>query len=133
MVDSLMYVCSSRSCISFNVGLFSRFMQEPKYFQIQAGKITLIYLTTTSDYGVSFPKPARPEQDKLTVKLMGYCDLDWCGDKVEMNSTMRHMFNFFNSQFSWCSKKQMNLVIIFVEWNEDFQGRGEAYGWQICY
>lgn len=35
-----------------------------------------------------------------------FSDIDWCGDKTDMISTIRHFFKFLGALASHCSKKQ---------------------------
>jgi hypothetical protein len=73
---------------------------------MQAVKRILRYPQGTTDYGVLYPNT-----DKDQKKLVGYCDSDWSGDKVERRSTMGYVFTLFNCPISWSSKKQ-NVVAL---------------------
>jgi hypothetical protein len=106
MVGSLRYACNSRPDICHSVGIVSRFMQSPKLSHMQAVKRILRYLQGTVDYGVLYSNT-----DGNQRRLVGYCDSDWSGDKVERKSTMGYVFTLFNCPISWCSKKQ-NVVAL---------------------
>ncbi|CAJ2665360.1 unnamed protein product [Trifolium pratense] len=106
MVGSLRYACNSRPDICHSVGIVSRFMQSPKLSHMQAVKRILRYLQGTIDYGVLYTKT-----DKNQKKLVGYCDSDWSGDKVERRSTMGYIFTLFNCPISWSSKKQSVVAL----------------------
>jgi hypothetical protein len=73
---------------------------------MQAVKRILRYLQGTIDYGVLYSKT-----DKDQRKLVGYCDSDWSGDKVERRSTMGYVFTLFNCPISWSSKKQTVVAL----------------------
>jgi hypothetical protein len=73
---------------------------------MQAVKRILRYLQGTVDYGVLYSNT-----DGNQRRLVGYCDSDWSGDKVERKSTMGYVFTLFNCPISWCSKKQ-NVVAL---------------------
>ncbi|CAJ2667154.1 unnamed protein product [Trifolium pratense] len=106
MVGSLRYACNSRPDICHSVGIVSRFMQSPKLSHMQAVKRILRYLQGTIDYGVLYTKT-----DENQKKLVGYCDFDWSGDKVERRSTMGYIFTLFNCPISWSSKKQSVVAL----------------------
>lgn len=59
------------------------------------------YLRDIIDYDVLYPKTN--DEGK---KIIGCCDSDWCGDKVEKRSKMGYMFRIFNSPICWSYKKQ---------------------------
>jgi hypothetical protein len=73
---------------------------------MQAVKRILRYLQGTIDYGVLYTKA---EEDQK--RLVGYCDSDWSGDKVERKSTMGYVFTLFNCPISWSSKKQTVVAL----------------------
>ncbi|KAK2440889.1 putative mitochondrial protein [Trifolium repens] len=106
MVGSLRYACNSRPDICHSVWIVSRFMQSPKLSHMQAVKKILRYLQGTVDYGILYSNT-----DGNQRRLVGYCDSDWSGDKVERKSTMGYVFTLFNCPISWCSKKQ-NVVAL---------------------
>jgi hypothetical protein len=106
IVGSLRYACNSRPDICHSVGIVSRFMQSPKLSHMQAVKRILRYLQGTIDYGVLYTKA---EEDQK--RLIGYCDSDWSGDKVERKSTMGYVFTLFNCPISWSSKKQTVVAL----------------------
>jgi hypothetical protein len=106
IVGSLRYACNSRPDVCHSVGIVSRFMQTPKLSHMQAVKRILRYIQGTSDFGVLYPNT-----DGRKGKLVGYCDSDWSGDRVERKSTMGYVFTVYNCPISWSSKKQ-NVVAL---------------------
>jgi hypothetical protein len=106
MVGSLRYACNSRPDVCHSVGIVSRFMQTPKLSHMQAVKRILRYIQGTSDFGVLYPIT-----DGSKGKLVGYCDSDWSGDRVERKSTMGYVFTIYNCPISWSSKKQTVVAL----------------------
>ncbi|KAK2438086.1 putative mitochondrial protein [Trifolium repens] len=125
IVGSLRYACNSRLDICHSVGIVSRFMQSPKLSHMQAVKRILRYLQGTIDYGVLYTKA---EEDQK--RLIGYCDSDWSGDKVERKSTMGYVFTLFNCPISWSSKKQTVVALSTCEAEYiSACNAGKAYGY----
>ena len=73
LVGSLRYLTCTRPDISYNVGVVSRFMEEPVYTHWKALKRILQYIRGTESFGLFF---SRTEE----YKLVGYSDSDWGGD-----------------------------------------------------
>ncbi|RDX87867.1 Copia protein, partial [Mucuna pruriens] len=76
VVDSLRFLCGSRSDITYVVGLISRFMDHLRLSHLLATKRILRYVKDILDYVLLFLKHGRSVFDKI----YGYCDFDWCGD-----------------------------------------------------
>ena len=102
IVGSLRFICHSRPEITFNVGLVSRFMSDPRQSHLLAAKRIMRYLKGTLGYGIIFPHQTK-EDDNL--HLVTYSDSDWCGDLVDRKSTMGQVFLLSGSPISWNSKK----------------------------
>jgi hypothetical protein len=102
MIGSLRYLCNSRPDICFIVGVISRFMNSPRKSHLIAAKRILRYVKGTVNYGVLFPK----HEAKSAVKLIGYSDSDWCGDRVDRRSTSGYVFLLNGAAISWSSRKQ---------------------------
>ena len=56
----------------------------------------------TVDFGILFPKG---EAD-VELELVGYSDLDWCGDKCDRKNTIGYIFFFGGAPISWSSTKE---------------------------
>jgi hypothetical protein len=102
IVGSLRYLCNSRPDICFVVGIISRFMNSPRKSHLIAAKRILRYVKGTVNYGVLFPK----HEAKSDVKLVGYSDSDWSGDRVDRRSTSGYVFLLNGTAISWSSRKQ---------------------------
>ncbi|XP_027340865.1 uncharacterized protein LOC113854179 [Abrus precatorius] len=102
MVGSLRYLCHTRPDLNHSVGLISRFMQEPKQSHMTAAKRILRYLRGTTEFGILFSRNTNHED----MKLIGFSDSDWCGDKGDRKSTAGYIFFIEGAPISWSSKKE---------------------------
>jgi hypothetical protein len=79
LVGSLRYLCNSMPDLCYAVGVVSKFMNEPRKPHLIAAKRILRYVKGTVNYSVLFPE----HEAKSAVKLVGYSDSDWCGDRID--------------------------------------------------
>nr|KYP75566.1 hypothetical protein KK1_019757 [Cajanus cajan] len=80
MVGSLLYLTASRPDIMFSVCVCARFQVQPKEVHLQVVKRILRYLKGTPNLGINFYK-------SQNFSLLGYCDVDYAGDKWERKNT----------------------------------------------
>ena len=80
MIGSLHYLTASRPDILFSVCLCARFQSDPRESHLTVVKRILRYLKGTANLGLCY----RRSQD---YKLVGYCDADFAGDRIERKST----------------------------------------------
>jgi len=80
MIDSLLYLTTSRPDILFSVCLCARFQSHPKEYHLSAVKRIFRYLKGTTNLGLLYRK-------SLDYKLVGFCDADCAGDRIERKST----------------------------------------------
>ena len=66
-IGCLRYLLHTRPDLAFSVGLFSRYMHQPKTSHVAALKHILRYLKGTTCYGLTFKRSNK-------VELVGYCD-----------------------------------------------------------
>ena len=85
MIDSLLYLTTSRTNISYNVGVCARYQENPKESHMIALKRIIKYFKTTTDFGVWYSK------DTNDV-LVGYSDADWVGNVDDRKSTLGFVF-----------------------------------------
>src|SRR4051812_6549427 len=98
MIGSLLYLTVSRPDILFSVCLCARFQSDPRESHLTAVKRILRYLKGTTNVGLVY----RRSED---YNLVGYCDADYAGDRVERKSTSG-IYQFLGSHLiSWYSKK----------------------------
>ncbi|RDY01650.1 Vacuolar protein sorting-associated protein 52 A, partial [Mucuna pruriens] len=102
IVGCVRHLCNTRPNLSFSVGLISRFMQEPRQSHLLAAKRILRYVQRTIGFGVLFPKGEAEAQ----LDLIGYSDLDWCGDKSDRKSIVGYIFFYGGVPISWSSTKE---------------------------
>jgi hypothetical protein len=80
MIESLLYVTTSRPDVIFSVCMCTRFHASPGESNLNATKRTLRYLKHTQNIGLWYPKGAKFE-------LIRYSNSDYTGCKVERRST----------------------------------------------
>jgi len=80
MIGSLLYLTASRPNILFSVCLCARFQSDPRESHLTTVKIIFRYLKGTTNLGLFYRK-------SLDYKLVGFCDADYAGDKIERKST----------------------------------------------
>jgi hypothetical protein len=80
MIESLLYLTTSRPDIMFSVCLCARFQANSKESHLSALKRILRYLKYTPNIGLWYPKGANPT-------LVGFSDSDFAGSLVDCKST----------------------------------------------
>jgi len=80
MIGSLLYLIASRPYILFSVCLCARFQLDPKESHLTVVKRIFRYLKGTTNLGLLYKK-------FLDYKLVGFCDVDYAGDRIERKST----------------------------------------------
>jgi len=80
MIGSLLYLTASRPYILFSVCLCARFQSDPRESHLTAVKRIFRYLKGTTNLGLLYRK-------SLDYKLVGFCDADYAGDRIERKST----------------------------------------------
>ena len=79
MIDSFLYVITSRPDVNRAIGMVARFQVEPKESHVQAVKRIFRYLKGTIDLGLWYPS-----KDSFTLKA--YLDVDWVGSVDDRKS-----------------------------------------------
>ncbi|XP_019438963.1 PREDICTED: uncharacterized protein LOC109344664 [Lupinus angustifolius] len=102
IVGCLRFICHSRPEITYDAGVISRHMANPKQSHIIAAKRIMRYLKGTMNYGIMFPNQIEESESYF----VGYSDSYWCGDKEDRKSTSGYVFFMFGALVSWISKKQ---------------------------
>ena len=85
MIDSLLYLVTSRPDISYSVGVCARYQANSKESHMTALKRIIKYVKTTAEFGVWYSK------DTNDV-LVGYSDANWAGNVDGTKSTSRGLF-----------------------------------------
>ena len=109
LVGSLMYAAiATRPDIAAAVGMLSRYMDKPEEQHWTAAKRVLRYLKGTYDRGISFGS-------KDDLKLKGYVDSDWAGDRASRRSRTGYIFYLCGGPVSWKSQLQHSIALSTVE------------------
>eukprot|EP00253_Pinus_taeda_P033607 PITA_33607 len=108
IVDSLMYLTTTRPDIMFAVSLISRFMERPKEAHWQAAKRILRYVKETKSFGILYNVSEHSD-------LVGYTDSDWAGSVDDRKSTSGYVFHMGSGAISWASKKQSIVALSTAE------------------
>ena len=80
MIGSLLYLTASRPDIMFSVCLCARYQEDPKTTHLEAVKRIFRYLQGFTNLGLLYKK-------SKDYKLVGFCDADFAGDRIERKST----------------------------------------------
>lgn len=99
IVESLMYLTSTRPDMMFVVGLISRYMENPTQMHLSVAKRAVRYLKGIVDFGIFYRKEGNHQ-------LMAYSDSDYAGDLDDRKSTSGYVFLLSSGAISWSSKKQ---------------------------
>ena len=105
MIGSLLYLTASRPDILFSVCLCARFQSDPN---LTAVKRIFRYLKGTTNLGLLFKKSS-------DYKLVGFCDADYAGDRIERKSTSGNCQFLGENLISWASKRQATIALSTVE------------------
>ena len=104
MIGSLMYLTSSRSDISFSVGLCSRFQSCPEESHLAAVKRIFRYLLGTQTLSLWYPRIDM-------FDFVGICDADYAGDKIDRKSTSDYCTFLGHSLVLGTNKKQSTVAL----------------------
>ena len=99
MVGKLIYLTITRPDICFAVNQVSQHMQAPKVHHWKMVDRILRYLSGTTGQGVWMGCNGSTE-------VVGYCDADWAGDRVDRRSTTGYCTFIGGNLVTWKSKKQ---------------------------
>ncbi|CAM8975579.1 unnamed protein product [Rhodiola kirilowii] len=109
-IGSVMYaMISSRLDLSYAISLLSRFMSNPRHEHWLALKHVFAYIQSTLDVGLRYKR----RQDDL--KLIGYVDADFGGDRDTRKSTTALYFTLGACWFSRKSQLQSIVTISSTE------------------
>jgi transposase InsO family protein len=108
-VGALLYVAiTTRPDISAAVSILCRKVSSPRQCDWTAVKRVIRYLKQTVNMQLKLCK-----DDNL--KLIGYVDADWAGDKTDRKSTSGYLFQLGKATISWTSKKQESVALSSTE------------------
>ena len=93
MISSLLYLTTSKSDISYSMGVCARYQANPKESHMIALKRIIKYVKTTADFGVWYSK------DTNNV-LVGYFNANWAGNANDRKNTSGDCFYVGNNLVS---------------------------------
>ncbi|XP_065638505.1 secreted RxLR effector protein 161-like [Quercus suber] len=108
MIDSLLYLTTSKLDIAFRVGVCARFQVAPKESHLTVVKRIIRYINGTSDYGIWYSRDSNE-------CLAGYSDADWASCIDDRKSTSGGCYYLGNNLVSWMSKKQNSVSLSTAE------------------
>ncbi|WJX68356.1 hypothetical protein P8452_52731 [Trifolium repens] len=108
MIGSLLYLTASRPDILYSVCLCARFQSDPREPHLTVVKRIFRYLKGTTNLGLLYKK-------SLDSKLVGFCDADYAGDKIERKSTSGNCQFIGENLISWASKRQTTIALSTAE------------------
>ncbi|KAK2436294.1 hypothetical protein QL285_021296 [Trifolium repens] len=108
MIGSLLYLTASRPDILYSVCLCARFQSDPRESHLTAVKRIFRYLKETTNLGLLYKK-------SLDSKLVGFCDVDYAGDRIERKSTSGNCQFIGENLISWASKRQATIALSTAE------------------
>jgi len=104
MIGSLLYLTASRPDILFSVWLCARFQSDPRESHLTTIKRIFRYLKGTTNLGLLYRK-------SLDYKMIGFCDADYAGDRIERKSTSGNCQFLGDNLISWASKRQATIAM----------------------
>jgi len=104
MIGSLLYLIASRLDILFSVCLCARFQSDTRESHLTVVKRIFRYLKGTTNLGLLYRK-------SLDYKLVGFCDADYAGDRIERKSISGNCQFLGENLISWASKRQAIIVM----------------------
>ena len=93
MIGSLLYLTTSRPDVSYSLGVYARYQDNPKESHMIALKRIIKYVKITTDFGVWYSK------DTNDV-LVRYFDVDWAGNADDRKGTSGGCFYVGNNLVS---------------------------------
>jgi len=108
MIGSLLYLTASRPDILFSVCLCARFQSDPRETHLTVVKRIFRYLKGTTNLGLMYKKSS-------DYKLVGFCDADYGGDRIERKSTSGNCQFLGENLISWACKRQTTIALSTAE------------------
>ena len=108
MIGSILYLTASRPDILFSVCLCARFQSDPRESHLTDVKRILRYLKGTTNLGLCYIRSKE-------FRLVGYCDADFAGDRIERKSTFGSCQFMGDNLISWYNKKQATIALSTTE------------------
>jgi len=107
MIGSLLYLIVSRLAILFSICLCARFESDPRESHLTASKRFFKYLKGTTNLGLLYKK-------FLYYKLVGLCDADYVGNRIERKLTDGNC-RFLGENLISCASKRQAIIVLSTE------------------
>ena len=107
-MGSLIYLTHSQPNISYVVGSFSRYKQEPHEFHLKETKRILIYVKGTTSFGIHYAAGS-------SLDIVGYTYSDWAGNNTDHKSTSGYILYLILGTINWSSKKKSTITLSSTE------------------
>nr|GEW25211.1 zinc finger, CCHC-type [Tanacetum cinerariifolium] len=104
LIRSLMYLLHIRPDLNYSVGLFSRFMQDPKDHHLKALKQVIRYIKGIKEHGIIYKKEGG-------YKITRYSDSSYGINTDQGKGTTGTVFYFGESPITWCTQKQPTMTL----------------------
>ena len=108
MISSLLYLTAIRPNILFSVCICACFHSDPKESHLTTVKRIFRYLKGTTNHGLLYNK-------SKDYKLVGFCDADYAGNRIERKSTSGGCQFLGENPISWSSKRQSTRALSTTE------------------
>jgi len=108
LVGKLIYLFNSQLNLLFVVGVFNKYMHDPKEQHWWVAKHILRYLKGTIDFGIAYGR------DKSTT-IMGYTYGNWGNDQDDHKSIIGYVFKFIGGPITWASKRQKAIFLSSID------------------
>jgi hypothetical protein len=108
MIDSLLYITTSRPDIMKAVGMVGRYQSDPKQSHLVAIKMIFKYLKGTMTYGLWYPR-------NQNFQFTAYSNADWANCVDERKNTSGGAFFLGDSLVAWLSKKKGFISLSTIE------------------
>jgi len=99
LIEKLIFLTVTRSDITFTFGVLSRFMHQPKEIHWIAALKILAYIKSSPEKSLLYKKHEH-------VRIFGYSDSEYAGDKGDRKSTTGYCTFVGGNLVTWRSKKQ---------------------------
>jgi len=110
IIGSLLYLTAFKPDILFSMCLCARFQSYPRESHLTVVKRIFRYLKGTTNLGLLY-------RNYLDYKLVGFCDADYAGYRIERKSTSGNCQFLGENLISWASKRQATIAMSTAEAN----------------
>ena len=108
-IGTLMYAMTqTRPDLAYSVSTLSKFSANPSKEHTGAVKRVYRYLQGTKSLSLTY-------RGDCELKLVGYTDSDWGGDKETCRSTSGYVFTLAGAPISWSSRRQSTVALSSTE------------------